>query len=556
MVNYVYSFDSLIKAYKALGIKNGDFLFVTTGLGFLGAAKGVTSLDELCKLHLSALNHVVGLSGGLVVPTYSYTFGSTTPSNLSTFNRRITKPKIGPFPNYVLNCSSFERSIDPMVSCSISGESWQYLIANLPHTSYGYDSLYERLLSTPTKLLSIGLGPNWTPFLHHLDYINCADYRYDKLFYGIIDDYNDSLPIHWNYSVSCMLPRGTGNCQKLGYLAELSGIWSSIEIGKSCLYSCSYSDYFEFAQKNWRKHTWLTTMNHPQLFTYQAPLWTLAPCTSRSTSYPEPLSVHSNTYLNPLTGLSLKPSFDSLANSLQSSRIDFISLNTGSNLGDYVLPETWEPLLLEVSSNEKTVFKSNDIDTIRRLVLPHSKSIYLTANINDLESYYLDSVRRGFNLASSQSVIYAASNTPLFVISDEFTSNLGLTSYSTIDINFSANTTYSTLEALIITPQLSNKDPSKKISIIDTVSSLSLSTNTINLISNLIASNHSVILAPALLAPLIYELNYAQDGLEYELINLSDFCAQPCLEDVNKISFNTTSRPDCLSINTLDFCLT
>ena len=33
--------------------------------------------------------------------------------------------------------------------------------------------------------MSVGLGTNWTPFIHYLDYINMVPYRYDKLFCGI-----------------------------------------------------------------------------------------------------------------------------------------------------------------------------------------------------------------------------------------------------------------------------------------------------------------------------------------------------------------------------------
>lgn len=556
MISHHYTYDSLLAGYQALGIEQGDLVFVTTGLGFLGSAKGVQNLEALCDLHLSALNDVVGSTGGIIVPMYSYSFGSVSQSFIPVFNRDTSSPEIGPFPKFVLKKSEFLRSIDPMVSCSISGESWHFLIENLPLTSYGYDSLFERLLSTPAKLVSIGLGSNWTPFIHYLDYIKSADYRYDKLFYGVIDSYNNDLPLHWNYSVACSLPRGTGNCQKLGYLSELAGIWSSIGVGKNSIYSCSYRDYFSFSYDSWDKHTWLTTKNYPQLFIPQPTLWNFNSHEFSPSSVPNDANASSEVYFNPITGLSIKSIFDKLSHSVKSSRIDFISFKTGSNLGKYVVPEDWTPTLLEVSSNNQILFRSIDADVIRTFVLPHSRSIELTASMNDLESYRLKSVQSCFKLFSQHSVIYVASATPLFVLLEKFFVDLKFDKHFTVDIKFTASSTSSSLEALLITPYIS-QGTSRKLFIIDSLVSHSFDSQMMNEINHILASGHNIILSPGLLAPTIFKYNYPTLISECELINSNTtYNSHNFLSDVTKISFNNTPRPSPPPINTLDFYMT
>ena len=73
-----------------------------------------------------------------------------------------------------------------MVSIACKGLNCSNIISNIPRNSYGHNSVFARMLDINTKCLSIGLGPNWTPFIHYLDYLVSSEFRYDKLFYGKI----------------------------------------------------------------------------------------------------------------------------------------------------------------------------------------------------------------------------------------------------------------------------------------------------------------------------------------------------------------------------------
>ena len=71
--------------------------------------------------------------------------------------------------NYLMK--NIAKDWDPMVSVVV-GQEQDYLLNDLPNTSYGPDSVFERLLTRNTLCMSVGLGTNWTPFIHYLDYIN------------------------------------------------------------------------------------------------------------------------------------------------------------------------------------------------------------------------------------------------------------------------------------------------------------------------------------------------------------------------------------------------
>ena len=224
--------------------------------------KDCKNLNQLCKKHLEVLKEVVGSKGTLLVPTYSYSFGETSALELASYNKERTESKIGAFPNYVIKEKDFRRTKDPMVSVAVWGEKSKKLTLDLPNSSYGIDSIFERLLDVEAKCVSIGLGVNWTPFIHYLDYIKRAEYRYDKIFIGKIIEDSISNTMIWNYAVSKKLANGTGDCRKLGELGRLHNIWRVIKVGKSIICCSDYKEYFEFASDQWSKHIWLTTNNN------------------------------------------------------------------------------------------------------------------------------------------------------------------------------------------------------------------------------------------------------------------------------------------------------
>ena len=55
------------------------------------------------------------------------------------------------------------------------------IFKNLPHTSYGKDCLFERLLKLKNlKILSLGLGTGWAPFFHYVENLANVPYRFKK----------------------------------------------------------------------------------------------------------------------------------------------------------------------------------------------------------------------------------------------------------------------------------------------------------------------------------------------------------------------------------------
>jgi aminoglycoside N3'-acetyltransferase len=250
-------------ALREAGLESGDIVFVTTSLGMLGPAEGVESSDDLNRLHFEALRAVLGRGGTILVPAYSYTIGRSTASEPAVFDPAAAPAEIGPFPEFFRKQPGVVRSLDPMISVAGLGPAAERLFGNLPPTSYGPGCLFARLTETAAKCCSIGLGPNWMPFIHYADWLCHAPFRYDKLFRGLIKRGGELVETAWVYSVPLLQDAAYSTGHVIGKMAVEAGIWKFAALGRARVYAAGYRDYFDFTVEKLTENAWLTAAGPP-----------------------------------------------------------------------------------------------------------------------------------------------------------------------------------------------------------------------------------------------------------------------------------------------------
>jgi len=245
-----YSRNDIINALLEAGLEKDDTVFFSTSLGMVGIPPpNIKSQDALNELFLDAIREVLS-EGNIIVPTYSYTFGKSTASNLAIFDVKETKAEIGPFPEFVRKQKDAIRSLDPFVSVTCIGKNCKELLDGISNISYGENSFFERLVNCPkSKCCSIGLGPNWTPFIHYADYLMKVPHRYDKLFWGYIQTENEKFLTPWIYSVRFNGDESYPYAHIAGREAEKEGIWKYAPLGRARVYVASCKEYFDFVIK-------------------------------------------------------------------------------------------------------------------------------------------------------------------------------------------------------------------------------------------------------------------------------------------------------------------
>ena len=259
----IYDRQDVIHALHASGLQRGDIAFISTGLGMLGSAVNIDSLSQLNRMIFECIQDVLGSEGSALVPTYSYTFGKSTATEPAVYDPAATPAEIGPFPEFFRQQPGVARSLDPMMSVAGYGPACETLFKDLPPTSYGHGCLFARLSQTDAKICNIGLGPNWTPFIHYADYLAGVPYRFDKLFSGMIMCHGAPQKTTWLYSVPVLVPESEANAHKLGRLAVEAGIWSYVPLGRGRVYTCQYKEYFDFTLKHLGENLWITATGPP-----------------------------------------------------------------------------------------------------------------------------------------------------------------------------------------------------------------------------------------------------------------------------------------------------
>ena len=263
-----YSEIYIIKSFKKLGLKRGDNIFVGTSLGMFGLPKKVKTQNQLNKIFYSSLIKVIGVKGNMFVPTYSFTFGVPHWKNFlkkeKKFQRKIdscftkqTKSEVGPFTNFFLKQKNVIRSQDPMVSVSGSGPLIKKIFKNLPHTSYGKDCLFERLLKLKNlKILSLGLGTGWAPFFHYVENLANVPYRFKKNYSGRLFFNNKLTYINWEYHSRILDERTITSGYRISKISARKKIWKSIDLGRSRINICNYQKFFKFTLNKVKKNKW------------------------------------------------------------------------------------------------------------------------------------------------------------------------------------------------------------------------------------------------------------------------------------------------------------
>ena len=257
-----YNQSDLQKAFKKVKINKGDSIFLTTGLGMLGMPKTNNKNYMLVssKWILDCLVKIIGKSGNIFVPTYSYTFGK----KLKTYNPKTTAADIGYFPNYFLKQKKVVRSYDPMMSIAGHGPKAKEILFGISNSSFGKNCALERLLKIKNlKCCHVGLSYNWIPFLHYLDWKNNVPFRFDKTFYGLIKLKKIKKKIKWVYSARYLRKETVSNGYKIGFKAVQNKLYKRAIIGKSMIYSIDYKKFFKLSVKLTKNNKWLTVNGPP-----------------------------------------------------------------------------------------------------------------------------------------------------------------------------------------------------------------------------------------------------------------------------------------------------
>ena len=256
----MYTKKEIYKSLKELKLKKNDSIYVSSSFGMLGRPDfEIKNINDLCRNFFQILQEIIGDKGTIFCPTFTYSFSTKKNIKENYFDVKKTVSKVGPFGEFIRKFKSSVRSPDPMISVTGLGND-SAILKNINKTSYGKKCIFDQLKSIDKlKILNVGVGPNYIPFLHHIDYLTSCKHRYDKYFKGYIVENNEARFVKWHYPVAYKKKWAGADGHRLANLA-LNNIISNTKLGIGNIYVSNYSELFDFCLKKSKKNPWITAV--------------------------------------------------------------------------------------------------------------------------------------------------------------------------------------------------------------------------------------------------------------------------------------------------------
>jgi len=223
-----YSRDDLVRALRAVGLRDGDVVFSHTSVGMLGRPEEGLGKETVAELFLSAFREALGAEGTWVLPAFSYTYTSG-----EVFDPDTTPPgNMGLLTEMFWQRPDFHRSLDPIFSVIATGARAEELVRDVPDDCFGEDSIYARLIAADAAMCNIGIGSHST-LIHHVEQKLGVPYRYIKMFKGTtrVDGAERESEVAYNVR-DLDDPRNPPYCMRLDHDGRADGSVRAERVGR------------------------------------------------------------------------------------------------------------------------------------------------------------------------------------------------------------------------------------------------------------------------------------------------------------------------------------
>ncbi|MFX1500409.1 MAG: AAC(3) family N-acetyltransferase [Promethearchaeota archaeon] len=253
--NFIYKSDFITKLKQA-GVKKGDCLFIHSDIRFFGK---LVEFDEniLLSSIIDAFKEVVGATGTLIMPTFTYDF-----SEGRIFDVNNSKSTVGVLTEFFRKLPDVIRTNHPILSVAIWGENKDFFL-DISKDSYGKNSIFGKLHKCNAKIVL--LGTDRLTYLHYIEKYIGVPYRYSKEFEGTIIngecEYNDKFIYYVRY-LDRNIESNSIPFQK--YLLK-NGSMKSVIIGNSFIHIIEADLLFREGIKIYRKNPLFFLKKNPNL---------------------------------------------------------------------------------------------------------------------------------------------------------------------------------------------------------------------------------------------------------------------------------------------------
>ena len=188
--------EEFVAAFLALGVRNGDTMFVHSGLGGFGKLGKGYEKGALCRALIDACKEAVSESGTLAMPTFTYAYCKDR-----VYDPAESPSEVGVLGEFFRKEPGVIRSNHPIFSIAAWGRGARAL-TDVGLDAFGDRSCFHHLHKRNAIQVFLGatLKDSCT-FSHYLEQLHRVPYRVMKDFPGVIKTGSGEDPINPTYFV-------------------------------------------------------------------------------------------------------------------------------------------------------------------------------------------------------------------------------------------------------------------------------------------------------------------------------------------------------------------
>ena len=183
--------DDIMHGLRSAGIQSGMTVFSHANIAFFGRVANAETMADLTKLLIGVFDEVLGPDGTLVLPVFTYSFGSDKIEK--RFDLQNSMSATSGMGNWLITHGEGTRSADPMLSVVARGAKAVDITSKIDRTCFGPDSIWARLHAADAMICNLNLDSGST-FLHWVERELNVRYRSDIPMSGEIVDNGIATP--------------------------------------------------------------------------------------------------------------------------------------------------------------------------------------------------------------------------------------------------------------------------------------------------------------------------------------------------------------------------
>jgi aminoglycoside 3-N-acetyltransferase len=230
-------------ALLSVGIQTSSTVLVHSD-AIIAAQFPPMSAEERVDQLIAAIEAVIGESGTLVMPAFSYSFAKNEP-----FDVLHTPSVVGMVSERFRTRPNVFRSTDPLFSLACRGPLAQELCAIPMGECFGPKSAFAALHRKNAQIVDLGCSlSRGGTFVHYVETVRGVGYRYNKIFSGtIVLPSGEGRECSVTYNVRDLTRNSERDFRRLQTRLADQGKLRSASVGRSRVIAVTANDLFDTA---------------------------------------------------------------------------------------------------------------------------------------------------------------------------------------------------------------------------------------------------------------------------------------------------------------------